>query len=63
VTDRSPRDPDAREQSPGAEPKRRRVYHRPRITFVEELEALAVDCTPTGGKNDAVNCPEGPISS
>ena len=63
MIDHESRDRDPREHSPAAEPKKRRAYHRPRITFLEELEALAVDCTPTGGKNDAINCPEGPISS
>jgi hypothetical protein len=36
-------------------------YERPRITFQETLEVMAVVCTP--GKTNLGNCSRGPISS
>jgi len=43
------------------DPTPRPRYERPRITFQEALEVMALVCTP--GKTNLGNCSRGPISS
>lgn len=39
----------------------KKPYEKPAIVHTERIEARAVSCAP--GKDNSMNCPQGPISS
>jgi NAD(P)H-flavin reductase len=54
--------PDRDHKRGGAQRTKKRPYKKPRILSREKLEAMAADCSTSGGKSDAT-CTPGPVFS